>query len=85
MAFAFGPLAFAAAGPVAAVVGARTVLGFGATWSTVSCAAVLVLPAVRPSRDQPTAVCRARKAAALTRFWQVVEQNRRVPLREVST
>ena len=31
------------------------------------------------------AVVRARKAAVLTRFWQVVEQNRRVPLREVST
>ena len=28
---------------------------------------------------------RARKAAALTRFWQDVEQKRRVPLREVST
>jgi hypothetical protein len=34
---------------------------------------------------QPTVACRARKAAAFTRFWQVVEQNRRVPLREVST
>ena len=31
------------------------------------------------------ALRRARNAAALTRFWQVVEQNRRVPLREVST
>ncbi|GAA3420172.1 hypothetical protein GCM10018952_62280 [Streptosporangium vulgare] len=27
----------------------------------------------------------ARKAAVLTRFWQVVPQNRRVPLRETST
>jgi hypothetical protein len=46
-AFAFGPVAFAAAGPVAAVLGARTVLGFGAVWSTLSCAVVLALPAVR--------------------------------------
>jgi MFS family permease len=46
-AFALGPLAFAAAGPVAAVLGAREVLGFGAAWSTLSCAVVLTLPAVR--------------------------------------
>jgi MFS family permease len=46
-AFAFGPVAFAAAGPVAAVVGARAVLGFGAAWSTLSSAVVLALPAVR--------------------------------------
>ncbi|MGI8447483.1 MAG: hypothetical protein ACR2MP_09960, partial [Streptosporangiaceae bacterium] len=45
-AFAFGPLAFAAAGPVATVVGARAVLGFGAAWSTLSCAVVLAIPAV---------------------------------------
>jgi MFS family permease len=46
-AFAFGPLAFAAAGPVAAVVGARALLGFGAAWSALSSAVVLALPAVR--------------------------------------
>ena len=46
-AFAFGPLAFAAAGPVAAVVGARALLGFGAAWSTLSSAVVLAVPAVR--------------------------------------
>jgi MFS family permease len=46
-AFAFGPLAFAAAGPVAAVVGAGAVLGFGAVWSTLSTSVVLALPAVR--------------------------------------
>ena len=34
---------------------------------------------------QALVVVRARKAAVLTRFWQVVEQKRRVPLREVST
>jgi MFS family permease len=52
-AFAFGPLAFAAAGPVAAMVGARTVLGFGAAWSTLSCAVVLALPAVRAVTASP--------------------------------
>lgn len=54
-AFAFGPLAFAAAGPVAAVLGARTVLGFGAVWSTLSCAVVLALPAVRAVTVPPPA------------------------------
>lgn len=53
IAFAFGPLAFAAAGPVAALVGARTVLGFGAIWSTLSSAVVLALPAVRAVRWSP--------------------------------
>ena len=52
-AFAFGPLAFAAAGPVAAVVGAGAVLGFGAVWSTLSCAAVLLFPAVRAVSAPP--------------------------------
>ena len=52
-AFAFGPVAFAAAGPVAALVGARTVLGFGAAWSTLSCAVVLALPAVRAVTASP--------------------------------
>ena len=59
-AFAFGPLALAAAGPVAAVLGAGTVLGFGAAWSTLSCAVVLSLPAVRavsaPSSRTPAQV-----------------------------
>ncbi|HEY4854604.1 MAG TPA: MFS transporter [Streptosporangiaceae bacterium] len=45
-AFAFGPLAFAAAGPVAAVVGPGTVLGFGAAWSALSSAVALALPAI---------------------------------------
>lgn len=46
-AFALGPLSFAAAGPAAAAIGARTVLGFGAAWCTLSAAVVLALPAVR--------------------------------------
>lgn len=32
-----------------------------------------------------TQLRRSRKAAALTRFWQAVEQKRLLPLREVST
>jgi hypothetical protein len=54
-AFALGPLAFAAAGPVAAVAGARAVLGFGAAWSTLSCGAVLLFPAVRAVTAPPPA------------------------------
>ena len=46
-AFAFGPVAFAAAGPVAAVLGARTVLGFGAGWAVFGTLAVLAVPSVR--------------------------------------
>jgi len=46
-AFGFGPLAFAAAGPVAALIGARTVLGAGAAWGIASSLAVLAVPAVR--------------------------------------
>jgi MFS family permease len=61
-AYAFGPVAFAAAGPIAAAVGSRTVLGVGAIWSIASSLAVLALPAVRsvtwhslPADDQETA------------------------------
>jgi MFS family permease len=46
-AFAFGPVAFAAAGPVAAVVGPGAVLGFGAAWAACGPLAVLAVPAVR--------------------------------------
>jgi hypothetical protein len=46
-AFAFGPVAFAAAGPVASAVGARAVLGFGAAWAALGSAVVLAVPAVR--------------------------------------
>jgi MFS family permease len=58
-AFALGPLSFAAAGPVAAVLGAGAVLGFGAVWCTLSAAVVLALPAVRAvgvtgQRDSPS-------------------------------
>jgi hypothetical protein len=45
--FTLGPLSFAAAGPVAAVLGASAMLGFGAVWCTLSTAVVLALPAVR--------------------------------------
>jgi MFS family permease len=46
-AFAFGPVAFAAAGPVAAMLGARTVLGFGAAWAAFGTLAVFAVPSVR--------------------------------------
>lgn len=46
-AFAFGPVAFAAAGPVAALVGARAVLGFGAGWAVLGTVAMLAVPSVR--------------------------------------
>jgi MFS family permease len=56
-AFAFGPIAFAAAGPVAAAVGARALLGFGAAWAAAGTLAVLAIPAVRrvPWLDTPAA------------------------------
>lgn len=53
VAFAFGPVAFAAAGPVAAVVGVRAVLGFGAAWSVLSSAVVLALPSIRAVTSAP--------------------------------
>jgi MFS family permease len=46
-AFAFGPVAFAAAGPAAAVIGLRTVLGFGAAWAALGTLAVFAVPSVR--------------------------------------
>ena len=46
-AFAFGPVAFAAAGPVAAIVGARAVLGFGAAWAAFGTLVVFAVPSVR--------------------------------------
>ncbi|HWG60792.1 MAG TPA: hypothetical protein VG253_03675, partial [Streptosporangiaceae bacterium] len=46
-AFAFGPVAFAAAGAVAAVVGTRAVLGFGAAWAALGTLAVFAVPSVR--------------------------------------
>jgi MFS family permease len=52
-AFAFGPVAFAAAGPVAEAVGVGTVLGFAAAWSAVSSAVVLALPAIWAVRWRP--------------------------------
>jgi hypothetical protein len=46
-AFALGPVAFAAAGAVAAVVGARAVLGFGAAWAAFGTLLVFAVPSVR--------------------------------------
>ena len=46
-AYAFGPVAFAAAGPVSALVGPSRVLAFGAAWSVTMTLAVLAVPAIR--------------------------------------
>jgi Transmembrane secretion effector len=54
-AFAFGPLAFVAAGPVSALVGPRTVLGFGAAWAIIGTLIVLAVPSVRNLPALPTA------------------------------
>jgi MFS family permease len=60
-AFAFGPVAFIAAGPAAALFGPGAVLAFGAAWSAAMTLAVLAVPAVRqlpwpeppPSKTEP--------------------------------
>ena len=49
--FAFGPVAFAAAGPAATWFGAAHVLGFGALWCVLSAALVLAVPSVRQVRS----------------------------------
>ena len=46
-AFAFGPVAFIAAGPAAAAFGPCTVLAFGAAWSAAMTLGVLASPAIR--------------------------------------
>jgi Transmembrane secretion effector len=46
-AFSLGPIAFVAAGPVAAVFGVRAVLGFGAAWAVFGTLAVLAAPSIR--------------------------------------
>ncbi len=46
-AYAFGPVAFLAAGPAASAFGAGAVLGFGAVWSALGTLAVLTVPSVR--------------------------------------
>jgi hypothetical protein len=53
-AYALGPLAFIAAGPVAAAVGARAVLGFGAAWAVFGTLAVLAAPSIRSLTWQET-------------------------------
>ena len=72
-AFAFGPVAFAAAGPVAAAVGARALLGFGAAWAAAGTFVMLAIPAVRrvtwldtpaPGAGGPATPAQARHASA---------------------
>ena len=49
-AFGLGALGLALAGPVAQVVGIRSVLGAGAAWAVLSSAVVVALPPVRAVR-----------------------------------
>jgi MFS family permease len=53
-AYALGPIAFIAAGPVAAAVGARAVLGFGAAWAVFGTLTVLAAPSIRNLTWQET-------------------------------
>lgn len=61
-AYAFGPAAFAAAGPVAALFSARAVLASGAAWSVAMTLAVLAVPAIRhqPWPEDPAVSSRRR-------------------------
>ncbi|MGW6056812.1 MFS transporter, partial [Streptomyces sp. NPDC055189] len=52
-AFALGPLALAAAGPVSALVGTAAVLGFGAVWQLAAVTVVLTLPSIRAGLPVP--------------------------------
>ena len=52
--FALGSAAFTVIGPIAAVVGAGTVLGVAAAWGILSPAVVLAVPAVRSVTWRPT-------------------------------
>ena len=91
-AFAFGPLAFAAARPVAVSSVPGRCSGSGGRVGGEHRGRPRSACGRRgPSGTTPdvgrgqTAAWRSRNTAALTRFWQAVEQNRRVPFREVST
>jgi hypothetical protein len=53
--FALGSAAFTVIGPIAAVVGAGTVLGVAAAWGILSPAVVLAVPAVRSVTWRPAA------------------------------
>ncbi len=52
-AYAFGPVAFVAAGQMAGLTGAPTVLGFGAAWSVLGTLVVLAVPSVRTLTWRP--------------------------------
>lgn len=49
-AYSAGPIAFAAAGPLAELVGAHAVLGVGAAWALLSSLIVIALPTIRDLR-----------------------------------
>ena len=49
-AFSLGPISLAAAGPISQLVGAHTVLAFGAAWAMLSSLIVIALPSTRALR-----------------------------------
>ncbi|MEU9124766.1 MFS transporter [Streptomyces sp. NPDC048506] len=53
-AFALGPIALAAAGPVSALVGTSEVLGFGAVWQIAAVTIVLTLPSIGTGLPLPS-------------------------------
>ena len=53
--YSAAPIAFAAAGPIAQLVGAHTVLSFGAVWTVLSSLIVIALPSVRRLQWSPQA------------------------------
>jgi predicted MFS family arabinose efflux permease len=61
-AYLLGPIAFAAAGPAAALVGATAVLGFGAAWGVACSLAVLAVPGVHRVTWQDDQAARSRDA-----------------------
>lgn len=52
-AFALGPIALAAAGPVGSTVGVTHLLAFSAVWQLASVALTLLVPSVRQIRSEP--------------------------------
>jgi hypothetical protein len=65
-AFSAVPIGFAIAGPVAAAIGAHTVLAFGAAWSLASTLVVFLVPSIRTTRWSPDEDHRQSAAASTT-------------------
>jgi hypothetical protein len=63
-AFALGPLALAAAGPVGSAVGVTHLLTFSAIWQVASVALMLLVPSIRHLRSMPEPVDEVSSRAA---------------------